>query len=137
MNLTNYAIAEGRLTKEPKLMKNKDGSKKVFVTVAVQDNFVSGKNKERKTQFINLEGFIPAGRTKTAYDNMATGDKVAFQYRIETPSYQKDGETVYRTVLVIESVQFKESKTEKDARQAAKAAAAADDAQAEVETPIE
>ena len=122
MNMNNYGVAEGRVSKEVKILPNKDGSKKVFLTLAVQDNFQSGPNKERATQFVNLEGFVPKDRTKSVFDNIAVGDKIAIQYRVETPSYTKDGETVYRTALVIENVQFKESKAAKDARQAAKAA---------------
>lgn len=125
LNMSNYGVAEGRITKAPVVMDNKDGSKKVFVTLAVQDNFASGADKERKTQFINLEGFVPKDRKSSVYDKLETGDKVAIQYRVETPSYAKDGQNVYKTALVIESVQFKESKAEKTARQARHAADAA------------
>lgn len=131
LNMSNYGIVEGRLTKAPVVMDNKDGSKKVFVTVAVQDNFASGAEKERKTQFVNLEGFVPKDRKTSVYDKLEVGDKIAVQYRIETPSYEKDGQRVYRTVLTIESVQFKESIAEKTARQARHAAADAGDAAAD------
>ncbi len=125
LNLSNYGICEGRITKKPVAMDNKDGSKKVFVTLAVQDNFASGKDKERKTQFLNLEGFVPKDRQSSVYEKMEVGDKVAIQYRVETPSYEKDGQTIYKTALVIENIQFKESMAEKTARQARHAADAA------------
>ena len=125
MNLSNYGMCEGRVTKKPVAMDNKDGSKKVFVTLAVQDNFASGKDKERKTQFLNLEGFVPKDRQSSVYEKLEVGDKVAIQYRVETPSYEKDGQTIYKTALVIENTQFKESMAEKTARQARHAADAA------------
>ncbi len=125
LNLSNYGICEGRITKKPVAMDNKDGSKKVFVTLAVQDNFASGKDKERKTQFLNLEGFVPKDRQSSVYEKLGVGDKVAIQYRVETPSYEKDGQTIYKTALVIENIQFKESMAEKTARQARHAADAA------------
>ena len=125
LNLSNYGICEGRITKKPVAMDNKDGSKKVFVTLAVQDNFASGKDKERKTQFLNLEGFVPKDRQSSVYEKLGVGDKVAIQYRVETPSYEKDGQTIYKTALVIENIQFKESIAEKTARQARHAADAA------------
>lgn len=125
LNLSNYGIGEGRITKKPVMMDNKDGSKKVFVTLAVQDNFTSGSDKERKTQFINLEGFVPKDRKASVYEKLEVGDKVAIQYRVETPSYEKDGQTIYKTALVIENIQFKESMAEKTARQARHAADAA------------
>ena len=137
MNLSNYGICEGRITKKPVAMDNKDGSKKVFVTLAVQDNFASGKDKERKTQFLNLEGFVPKDRQSSVYEKLEVGDKVAIQYRVETPSYEKDGQTIYKTaVLTIENIQFKESMAEKTARQARHAAnAAAADAQTDAQAP--
>ena len=126
LNMSNFGICEGRITKKPVMMANKDGSKKAFVTLAVQDNFASGADKEKKTQFLNLEGFsVPKNRKASVYEKLEVGDKVAIQYRVETPSYEKDGQKVYRTVLTIENIQFKESMAEKTARQARHAAAAA------------
>ena len=130
LNMSNFGICEGRVTKKPVMMENKDSSKKIFVTLAVQDNFASGADKERKTQFLNLEGFVPKNRKASVYEKLEVGDKVAIQYRVETPSYEKDGQKVYRTVLIIENVQFKESMAEKTARQARHAANANADAQA-------
>lgn len=129
LNMSNFGMCEGRITKKPVAMDNKDGSKKVFVTLAVQDNFTSGKDKERKTQFLNLEGFVPKDRQSSVYEKLDVGDKVAIQYRVETPSYEKDGQTIYKTALVIENIQFKESIAEKTARQARHAANAAADAE--------
>ena len=125
LNMSNFGMCEGRITKTPVMMENKDGSKKAFVTLAVQDNFASGTDKERKTQFINLEGFVPKDRKSSVYEKLEVGDKVAIQYRVETPSYEKDGEKIYKTALVIENIQFKESMAEKTARQARHAADAA------------
>ena len=125
LNMSNFGMCEGRVTKKPVMMENKDSSKKVFVTLAVQDNFASGADKERKTQFLNLEGFVPKDRKASVYEKMEVGDKVAIQYRVETPSYEKDGEKIYKTALVIENIQFKESMAEKTARQARHAADAA------------
>ena len=125
LNMSNFGMCEGRITKKPVMMANKDGSKKAFVTLAVQDNFASGADKERKTQFLNLEGFVPKDRKANVYEKLEVGDKVAIQYRVETPSYEKDGEKVYKTALVIENIQFKESMAEKTARQARHAADAA------------
>ena len=125
LNMSNFGMCEGRITKKPVMMENKDGSKKAFVTLAVQDNFASGADKERKTQFLNLEGFVPKDRKASVYEKLEVGDKVAIQYRVETPSYEKDGEKIYKTALVIENIQFKESMAEKTARQARHAADAA------------
>ena len=70
LNMSNFGMGEGRITKKPVMMANKDGSKKAFVTLAVQDNFASGTDKERKTQFLNLEGFVPKDRKSSVYEKL-------------------------------------------------------------------
>ena len=49
----------GRLTKDPAVYNNNDGSRKIRFTVAAQDHFTDGDGN-RGSQFIPLEAFIPA-----------------------------------------------------------------------------
>ena len=121
MNMHNYGIANGRLTRDPKVFKNSDGSRKVKVTLAVQDTY-----GERKTQFINLDGFVRAEKEGNGvYDSMHEGDLVTVQYSVRTNNYEKNGESVFDQTLQIEAVQFGESKSVTEARMAKKAAAEA------------
>lgn len=133
LNMRNYGVAEGRLTREPAVFQNSDGSKKIKLTIAAQDNYKStnedGK-KEKGSQFIQLEAFVPAGRDKTVYDLMHKGDMVGAQYSIRSNTYEKDGKPVYSQVLFIESVDLKETKATTAARAAKAVAAPADEAKA-------
>lgn len=136
MNTNNFAISTGRLTKNPIVMENKDGSKKVLITVAAQDNY-KGKDGKRGSQFIPLEGFVPSGKALGVYEKMHQGDQITAQYTVKNNNYtDKSGEEVYGLTLQIESVTLLESKSVTDARQANRVANEADaaaNAEAEAE----
>lgn len=127
MNLRNYGIATGRLTRDPQVFDNKDGSRKVLFTLAAQDNFRDRKDV-RNSQFLPFEAFISKDSfTKNGlgvYALMHKGDKVTIQYTVKTPSFEKDGQTQYKVALVPENVDLLESKATTEARQAQNAAAA-------------
>lgn len=125
VNTANFGVVTGRLTKDPVTFDNKDKSKKVMVTVAVQDSF-KNHDGERKTQFINLEGFI-SNKTEGegVYGYMHKGDLVQISFGVRTNNYTaKDGKPVYDQVLAISGVQLMESK-KAQAERAVKAAAKA------------
>lgn len=116
MNIRNYGIATGRVTRDLIVNTNKDGSRKVFMTLAVQDNFVNREGK-KETQFISFEAFISSkNATNGVYDCIHKGDKITVQYTVKTGSYDKNGETVYTTTLVPESIDLLEDKSVTDAR---------------------
>lgn len=126
-NIRNFGIAEGRLTKDPAVFTNSDGSKKVMVTVAVQDNYKSKTTGERNTQFINLEAFI-SNKSKGlgAFDYMHKGDLVGFEYTIRSNNYtSKNGVAHYDQVLFIQSTDLKETKKAQAARATATTTATA------------
>lgn len=128
-NIRNIGIAEGRLTKDPVVFNNSDGSKKVMVTVAVQDNYKNSTTGERGTQFINLEAFI-SNKSKGlgAFDYMHKGDLVGFEYTVRSNNYtDKEGNARYGQVLFIQSTDLKETKKSQAARATSNAAAAAAD----------
>lgn len=127
INMRNIGFAEGRLVRNPQEFANKDGSRKVKFTLAVQDNFKSkgtdGK-AAKNSQFIQFEAFINKDRTgDTVYNLMHEGDMVGIQYSVRTNNYEgPDGKPVYSQVLVAENVDLKETKATVAARQAGKTA---------------
>lgn len=128
MNTRNFGIVTGRLAADPVVFDNKDGSKKVKVKLAVQDNFKSGADQTKKTKFVELDAFINADRAANGlgvYGMMHKGDQVTLQYTLDPNSYEKDGQTVYVTNLLIQNVDLLESKAVTDARAAKNAAEAA------------
>lgn len=117
MNLRNFGQVEGRLVRDPKVFENKDGSKKIIVTLAVNNNFKS-RDGEVHTQFPSLEAYLSGGKEGNGpYDYMKKGDLVGFGYSIRTGSYEKDGETIYTQTLLIEDVDLKETKKSKAQRE--------------------
>ena len=124
-NIRNYGIVTGRLTKDPAVYNNADGSRKVRFTVAAQDQFTDGHGN-RGSQFIPLEAFIPAKQQGNgAYDYLDCGDLVSCSYTVQNNHYKdRNGEMVYGLVLLVDSVALLESRTSKEARLAAREAAA-------------
>lgn len=115
-NPANHGSLIGRLASDPKVFENTDGSRRLLATVAVDDNF---KNRagERKTQFIQVEAFLPAGSTM-GWDRTGKGDLIAVEYRIDTTAYaDKNGEMQYPVRLVVEGTpSYLEPKSVTEAR---------------------
>ena len=107
MNARNYGVAMGRLTRDASILTNADGSRKVFVTVAVPCNY-KGKDGNRKSDFISLEGYIPNTKSNNGvYDYMHKADMVSIGYTIKSQAYtSKAGKQEYRQYLSIETVEL-------------------------------
>lgn len=125
-NLRNHGVIEGRLTRDVAVFKNSDGSHKVRIRVAVDDNWTN-KDGERGTQYIDLEQFVPASRGLGAFEHMGSGDHVGFAVHLESDNYpdKSTGETVYVQKAVIDGTDFKEPRSVTQARRQSKQAGAA------------
>jgi single-stranded DNA-binding protein len=124
LNHSNFGIMAGRLTQDVTVFNNKDGSRKVFVKLAVPRNY-KAKDGTIPTDFIQAEGFIQAGQKGNGpFDYMHKGDKVSLEVEMRSSEYEKNGEKVYAQAPFIRSVQLLESKKTTDARMAARAAGA-------------
>lgn len=124
-NIRNYGIVTGRLTKDPAVYNNSDGSRKIRFTVAAQNQYTDGDGN-RGSQFIPLEAFIPAKQADNGpFDYLDCGDLVSCSYTIQNNNYKdRNGEMVYGLVLLVDSIALLESRTSKEARLAAKESAA-------------
>ena len=122
LNLNNYGIVTGRLTTDPFIYQNNDGSRKIRITLAVSDNYKNTDGK-RSTQFLPLEAFIPVDRKLGVFDMVHAGDKISAAYTVKNNNYtdKNTNKMIYGLVLQIERISFEESKTTTTARQAAKA----------------
>lgn len=117
-NLDNFCIATGRLTTDPKFFVNRDGSRKVMFTVAVQNNY-RNSNGEKDSQFLPLEAFIPSDVTSSIYDLIHKGDKISAHYAIYNNNYiDADGVQHYDLSLRVDSLKMQESKAVTQARHA-------------------
>lgn len=120
LNPKNFGIAIGRLTRDITRFTNNDGSQKLMIHLAVDNNFLS-RDKQRHSQFLDFEAYIPAGREFKVYDLMHKGSMVELQYSLRSNTYERDGQTVYTQTAQIETVQLLESKSAAEARRAAAA----------------
>lgn len=121
-NLNNYGVATGRLTADPFVYHNTDGSQKVRITLATNDNYKNADGK-RSTQFLPFEAFIPAERNLGVFSMIHSGDKISVAYTVKNNNYRDKttNEMIYGIVLQIEKISLEESKATTAARQAAKA----------------
>ena len=127
MNIRNYGVVEGRLTRNPAIFSNSDGSKKVMLTLASRRNF---KNSTGKTDsdFVAVEAYISKdAKSNGVYDLIHQGDLVGVSYTVRTSSYtdKATGEEKYTQTLLVQDVDLKESKKVTDARAQAQTAAPA------------
>ena len=102
----NKVILMGRLTNDPDMRGDGD-SKAAKYTLAVGRAY-----KKEETDFISCVSFSKQAEFCEKY--LKKGTKVLVSGRIQTGSYtNKDGQKVYTTDVVTETIEFAESKTEK------------------------
>ena len=130
----NNVVLIGRLTKDPE-MKYTTGQNQMAVTnftLAIDRPVRQGQ--EKQTDFIRIKVF---GRMAENCDRyLAKGRQAAVLGRIQTGSYtNKDGQTVYTTDVVANSVEFLGGGQNRDDGQSSRQAGNAGQGQAEEELP--
>lgn len=107
----NKCVLMGRLTRDPEIRVNNDKSVARF-TIAVDRRF-KRDGDEQTADFINCVAF---GKTAEFVEKYAhKGTKFVVEGRIQTGSYtNKDGVRVYTTDIVVEQLEFAESKSSAD-----------------------
>lgn len=103
----NKVILCGRLTKDPEI-RNADSDKKVArCTLAVNRNY-KREGDEPNADFIGLVAFKNQADFLEKYGKKGT--KFIVIGRIQTGSYDKDGTKIYTTDVIVENLEFAESK---------------------------
>lgn len=96
----NKVILMGRLTKDPDLkFGNENGKAIVKFTLAV-----TRPMKRDEADFISCVAFGKTGETIAQY--MSKGKQLAITGNIRTGSYEKEGQQIYTTDVVIDSFEF-------------------------------
>lgn len=119
MNTNNFAILRGRLTADPAVFSNSNGSSKVKFTIAAENNYKT--NGKREAQMIPVETYVK-DYAKSPYANIHKGDKISAECSLRNNNYEKDGQKVYSTIIFVENITFEESKAVTEARAAERAA---------------
>ena len=96
----NIVSLVGRTTRFPKIMDNKNGGKTVLMTLAV--NRGKDKKGEPMVDYIQVKGFVAIdAKSNGPYDYIGKGQLIAIEAQLRSGSYEKDGEMVYTTDVVI------------------------------------
>ena len=103
----------GRITRDPELRYTSSNIATTRFTLAVNRPF-QGQNGEQGTDFINIVVWRKQAENVKKY--VSKGSLVAVEGRIQTGSYEKDGQRIYTTDVVADSVQFLETKSQSQSR---------------------
>lgn len=102
INLDNFGIANGILQNDPVILDNKDGSKKVLLTVLASD-MTRNEQGNRTFQKIPLQGFIPKTYKGVGpYGYLRKGEEVHVEYCIKANEFNH----TTHLVLQIDSIKF-------------------------------
>ena len=116
--MLNHVQLIGRLTKDPELRYTSQGVGVATFTLAVQRNY-SDNNGERQTDFIQCISWRKLA--ETIANHLVKGSLIACEGRIQTRNYEnQQGQRVYVTEVVVNEVQFLESKEQMQHRKATK-----------------
>ena len=105
--MINRVVLVGRLTKEPELRSTPSGAKVCQYTLAVNRNRKAEGQPE--SDFINCVSWNKTAELMNQY--LSKGALIGIEGRIQTRSYDnQQGQKVYVTEVITDSVQFLESK---------------------------
>lgn len=97
----------GRLTKDPELRYSHGGVAICTFTLAVNRDFTN-QNGEREADFIQCKAFKKTAENLANYQQK--GSQVGVVGRLQTGSYEKDGQRVYTTDVMVDRIEFLGSK---------------------------
>ena len=103
--MLNKVVLIGRLTKDPDLRYTQSGIAVARFTLAVDRGF-KNQDGEKQADFIPIT--VWRGAAESCAKHLAKGRLVAVAGRIQTGSYDKDGQRHYTTEVVADEVRFLE-----------------------------
>lgn len=116
--MINRIVLVGRLTKDPEFRTTPSGVDVANFTLAVNRNF-KNKNGEQQADFINVVVFKKQAENVNNY--LFKGSLAGVDGRIQSRSYEnKEGQRVFVTEVVADSVQFLEPKNNGQANNVSK-----------------
>src|SRR5690625_1093306 len=106
----NRVILVGRLTKDPELRYTPQGNAVANFTIAVNRPFKNQQTNENDADFIN--GVVWRKQAENLANYMKKGNQIGVDGRLQSRTYENSqGQTVFVTEVVADSVQFLESKS--------------------------
>ncbi|MDQ2932883.1 MAG: single-stranded DNA-binding protein [bacterium] len=101
----NKAFIIGNLTRDPELKALPSGTKVCSFSVATNRVFKDKEGKRQESsEFHNIVAFARTGELAAQY--LKKGSQVYVEGRLQTRSWETNGEKKYRTEIVADTVQF-------------------------------
>ena len=101
--MLNQVVIVGRLVKNPELKETENGKKMTYITLAVPRSY-KNQDGEYDTDFVDCILWTPIAESTTEYCHK--GDLLGVKGRLQTSSYEKDGEKKYKLDVIAEKVTF-------------------------------
>lgn len=105
----NRTTLIGRMTRAPKLVSSVSGTSVINFTLAVDRSF-KNRDGERECDFLQCVAFGKPAELIGVY--MQKGELLAVSGRLQSRTYEKEGEKRYVTEVVVDEVTFLGKKTE-------------------------
>ena len=115
--MLNTAILNGRLVSDVNIRYSQSGMAFGSTTLAVQRNFKNKLTNEYDSDFIRISLI---GKTAENFANFfKKGNFVGVQGSIQTGSYEKNGQKIYTTEVLVDRFYFLETKSQNSSPQVA------------------
>ncbi len=101
--MLNQVVIAGRLTANPEIVTTENDKKRTYLTVAVPRSY---KNIDGTYDSDFIRCILWGGIAESTCEYCKKGDIIGIKGRIQTSSYEKDGEKVYVTDVIAEKVSF-------------------------------
>lgn len=109
--MLNQVVLVGRLVRDPELRETEEGKKVTNMTLAVPRSY-KNLDGEYDTDFIDCTLWSNIAESTSEY--CKKGDLLGIKGRLQTSSYEKDGETRFKMDVMAEKVTFLTSKRERE-----------------------
>ncbi|WP_034991627.1 single-stranded DNA-binding protein [Liquorilactobacillus vini] len=114
--MLNTVILNGRLTSDVDIRYSQSGMAFGSTTLAVQRNFKNKLTGEYDSDFIRISLI---GKTAENFANFfKKGNFVGVQGSIQTGSYEKNGQKIYTTEVLVDRFYFLETRSQNNSQQA-------------------
>lgn len=134
--MANFGFVSGNLAAAPRILTNKDGSRKVFMSIYSSNDFPN-RNGQYESEVVSVEAFVPQKRSARIYEVAGKGDAVEVRYTAGTDKYtDAGGKTVYTLKLRAQQTTFApRSKTKKNVAEPVQAPQQQANTQAQAQAP--
>jgi len=99
MNINDVTIS-GNITRDLELRKTQSGKSVLEFSIAVNEGF----GDKQDTQYVNLKAWEKTAEIIHTY--CGKGTKIVVNGKLKNDSYEKDGQKVYRSYVLVNNVEF-------------------------------